>query len=367
MKQANRPSKNIFLKYRAPSRGNSNPQEMTNPFWVWAISQGVSAYELNQAFEGPDSHIAGPCWCFDRFGQAEVTLQDGTRAFIGGEHEDHYDPDFYIYNDVILIKDGVVSILGYPEKEFPPTDFHSATLVDESIFLIGNLGYPRDRQADQAQVMCLNTNDWSISRVATTGETPGWIHDHQVEYLRDEHAIVIRGGKRVGDRITENIDDYRLCLKSMVWFKLTVRNWGRWLLEREDGSANDLWHIRHASMHEQMGVEFQEELASVLADTGIDGIEGTLPKADPEQVEAIKSLYCSPFTGDIAEVDDENYARYRLKIEGITVRFDEDTYGITVTIEGELPRSVEGELLNELSKKLSQIDRSPYKIVPIGS
>jgi hypothetical protein len=45
----------------------------------------------------------------------------------GGEHEDFYDPDFCIYNDVFVHeRDGSVAIYGYPESVFPPTDYDAS-------------------------------------------------------------------------------------------------------------------------------------------------------------------------------------------------------------------------------------------------
>ncbi len=43
----------------------------------------------------------GKTWrWFERFGQSKTITLDGRTIHIGGEHEDHYDPDFFIYNGV---------------------------------------------------------------------------------------------------------------------------------------------------------------------------------------------------------------------------------------------------------------------------
>jgi hypothetical protein len=119
---------------------------MTNPVWAWFIENGLGAYAANKTFGGPPSNEAGPCWCSARYGQTETKLSDGRIIKIGGEHEDYYDPDFYIYNDVIVYDgDRNVEILGYPEEVFPPTDFHTANLVEGRIIIIGSLSYP-DRE-----------------------------------------------------------------------------------------------------------------------------------------------------------------------------------------------------------------------------
>ncbi len=47
---------------------------------------------------------------------------------IAGEHEDHYDPDFCIYNDVVVLDlDGSVAIYGYPEEIFDDFLYDPAT------------------------------------------------------------------------------------------------------------------------------------------------------------------------------------------------------------------------------------------------
>ena len=139
-------NRELFVKWRTPSFGSANPERMNNPVGMLVRSK-LSAYQATQRLRGPSALKAGPGWCFDRFGQSSTKLPDGRVVLIAGEHEDAYDPDFYIYNDVVVQHpDGSLDIYGYPRDEFPPTDFHSATLVSNQLVLIGNLGYPEDRR-----------------------------------------------------------------------------------------------------------------------------------------------------------------------------------------------------------------------------
>ena len=63
-------------------------------------------------------------WCFDRFGQSTTTFPDGRMVLIAGEHEDHYDPDFYIYNDLVVGREGgEKTIFGFPRSTFHPPTF----------------------------------------------------------------------------------------------------------------------------------------------------------------------------------------------------------------------------------------------------
>jgi ankyrin repeat protein len=88
---------------RAPRRvfGSANPETMQQPFWEGMVRAGISAYEAGQMFD-PVPHAQSPVWCAMRFGQSITFLSDGRIVLIGGEHEDFYDPDFCIYNDVFV-------------------------------------------------------------------------------------------------------------------------------------------------------------------------------------------------------------------------------------------------------------------------
>src|SRR6185312_15079372 len=98
---------------------------------------------------------------------------------VAGEHEDFYDEDFCIYNDVFVhSRDGGIRIFGYPESVFPPTDFHTATLIGEYIYLIGSLGYSGHRRYGTTPVYRLHTGTFKIEPLETTGAAPGWLYEH---------------------------------------------------------------------------------------------------------------------------------------------------------------------------------------------
>lgn len=160
------------------SFGTSNPERMQVPFWVAMIECG--AYSARRFLEVEGISIAEPTWSASRYGQSLTLLPDGRAVQIGGEHEDFYDPDFCIYNDVFVFDVArSVEIYGYPESTFPPTDFHTATLVDESIYVIGSLGYQGTRRFGETPVYRLDLATLRIDRVQTSGESPGWIFEHR--------------------------------------------------------------------------------------------------------------------------------------------------------------------------------------------
>ena len=215
-------SKDLFLQQCKARRGAANPEETDRAFWKEMIRTGENGYLASSKYE-TEFGIPGksPIWCFARFGMTTTRLPDGRWVQIAGEHEDHYDDDFFIYNDVIVYDgQGGVRIFTYPEDVFPPTDFHTATLLDDHILLIGSLGYQRQRYPDQTQVLRLNLKDFSIERVETTGDNPGWISRHTAEL--DGTHIIVSGGKKDNEagQYVESTGRYALRLSDMVWSAL---------------------------------------------------------------------------------------------------------------------------------------------------
>ena len=219
----------------APTRtryGTAHPEWVENALWEEAIREEWTGYALYQHLgiesRGRVRHdfwhssyrdtTPGPYWSWQRFGRTSTPLPDGRVIHIAGEHEDSYDPDFCIYNDVVVeYPGGRREFYLYPKDVFPPTDFHSATLVGRDIILIGSLGYHDLRRFGETQVLKLETRTLRIEPVATTGAAPGWISDHIAE-LVGETAILVAGGKvDTGDGYGPNTGVFQLDLTTMTW------------------------------------------------------------------------------------------------------------------------------------------------------
>lgn len=186
-----------FQRAAARRFGRSNPEPMNEPFWIAMIRSGLSAYGAGRHFGAALTCPREPIWCAERFGQSLTRLPDGRAVQIGGEHEDFYDPDFCIYNDVFLHEpDGSIAIYGYPDSLFPPTDFHSATLVEGGIVVIGSLGYQGSRRHGVTPVFRLDLASFAIERVDIGGDVPGWIYGHRAD-LSGPRTIRVTGGSIV--------------------------------------------------------------------------------------------------------------------------------------------------------------------------
>ncbi len=216
-----------YRQHKTPEFGTQNPQRMDFPFWQDMIRTGGNAYSARVRFQDKAFASPGAVWCYDRFGTSLTPLPDGRFVQIAGEHEDHYDPDFTIYNDVVVHDGrGAFEIYGYPRDVFPPTDFHTATLCPDGIYIVGCLGYVDERRPGFTPVFRLKIDSWEIESVATSGEMPGWIFEHRARYEPERNVIAISGGQiciedKDGDQqFLPNEQRFELDLNRFAWRRI---------------------------------------------------------------------------------------------------------------------------------------------------
>ena len=218
-------SKNEYLKNKYRVFGNANPEITNHKFWVEMVRTGASAWYARTTYDDTDSINNNPVWCYERYGRSITILKDGTIIEIAGEHEDYYDPDFCIYNDVTVFHaNGEIIIYSYPSEVFPPTDFHSATMIGNYIYIIGSLGYMGQRITGYTPVYRLSIPSMTIEKIETYGKMPGWLSKHKA-YLQQDSKIIITGGEIYtcidGEHEYEkNNFQYCLCTISNTWEKL---------------------------------------------------------------------------------------------------------------------------------------------------
>jgi hypothetical protein len=263
-------SREVFEQQRHPRFGTGNPERMKLAFWEWMIrgdspaaaddqraklgstledgklKSSYGPYRARKLFDLPLNCADGPIWTFDRMGATHTTLTDGRIVCIGGEHEDFYDPDFYIYNDVVVLGPAAeIEIFGYPKDVFPPTDFHTATSVGNEIIVIGSIGYKEERRYGDTPVYRLDLADYHMTELVSSGDRPGWISKHTARLEGD--TIVIAGGQAVLKRDAQevyrpNIEEYALDLGSGRWRRLTHRNWRQFAIRMERRGMFDINH-----------------------------------------------------------------------------------------------------------------------------
>jgi hypothetical protein len=343
-------SQDEFLVWRSPRSVKQHAARFDNPLWHWLVRTRWDAYNANKIYAGPSPFDAGPMWCFDRFGKSETVLPDGRVIHIGGEHEDSYDPDFFIYNDVTVIDpNGEIAIYGYPVEDFPPTDFHTATRVGKSIFIIGRLGYPEQRLTDATPVYQLALESMHVGKVATRGDSPGWIHRQNAVLADDGFSIIVSGGMlwRGADRsMSENIDSWALNSRTGEWKRLTQRDWQRWTIRRVDRKRNRLWEVRQALWnrnHANLGLDDHWRFD------------------DAPNFEALEMLYRLDADAP-PPTQGSDYNSYSAGVDGLVVRFKEDHFWIEVIVEGRLAEARLRELQRNTLELIEKIEASACEI-----
>jgi hypothetical protein len=317
------------------------------------IRSGKSAWAANEAFFGDRSDQPG--WTYQRYGRTTTILPDGRIVEIGGEHEDYYDPDFCIYNDVTVFHpDGTIDIYAYPEEVFPPTDNHSATYCEDGILIIGNLGYDGHRKPGSTPVYRFDTRSFAIEQIETTGECPGWIHGHKA-VLDENGRIVVSGGLiDCGDKLPlqENADEWRLDLSTRHWTHATRLEWKQWHFVRTDRKHNHLWQIRQAIWARDANwkddfLRDMERLSKAL---------GHEPDLD-----SIASLY-APDDSD-APPPRMRHDGIVTQLDGVAIRIKENHRAVHAMVEGRLPDGRIKAFQDEVLSRLARLEGTDWEII----
>jgi hypothetical protein len=347
----------LFREWCAPRFGNANPQKIKSKVWEWLVRSKLSAYASRQKINDPSLLVGGPTWSFDRFGQSVTKLPDGRTIYIAGEHEDFYDSDFYIYNDIVVAHpDGTIDFYCYRKSDFPPTDFHTATVVDEIIVIIGSLGYLGERNWNETPVYLLRLDNFEIHKAESSGTFPGWIHGHIATLSEDKLSIVVTKGKVQTDNgysLRENIDDWQLHLDDWRWERLTSRNWTQFEIRRKDKKSNHLWDIRHAfwSLENNMKDFYQADMER------LERFIGYRP-----DVKRVRDLYNFDMDHGDLHQNEEDYKQFWIYVDDIRIRFTEEMHSLQVMIEGGLAPNKVRLIEQQLVDKLSVLVNSPCEL-----
>lgn len=343
-----------YETFCSPKRGTANPENQTNPVWAWLVQHKAHPYYLRDALGIRHDQEIFPAWSFERFGQSETVLPDGRTIYIGGEHEDFYHRDFYIYNDVVVTDPtGGIEIFGYPTDLFPPTDFHTATLIGDEIWIIGKLAYPEDRDPDTTKVFVLNLNNCAIRQINCFGDAPPHLYKHFATLLPNGRTIRCDGGiitHRASGRPIENLTIWDFDIAEQRWHKGRTLPYTRWILLREDETFNDLRWIASAVFESSKQAHDDAVRHGTAIDTNLYHARYRPPI--PHEVIAYETY-----------PDDDNV--HRIKINDVIVRYNEDMEEIMVTVEGHLDQATIDSLKRYGIDTFSALEGVPYKVIEL--
>lgn len=343
------PTKTMYEYWCTRRFGRSNPERIQNSVWEWMAREKHTPFAARELLELESSVYRSsdePDWCFQRMGSARVRMPDGRLITIAGEHEDCYDPDFCIFNDIVVEQGDDIEIYGYPRDLFPPTDFHSATLDGEMIWLIGSIGYQDERAPGATQVFRLDTRTFELERVMCRGESPGWISRHKAEYLEEEGVIRITDGEvmveREGKESTrDNLETYDLELETATWHRRSHR---------------DRWR-QFALRYDVMARTTRESMDDWRSSLGWHTGEILLELGYPCELHEFPEVDEASDEDDTDEDDACDVPVSFLTVDGVRVSCSDRFGQIHVVIQGTLPDSTVNELLTKLKDLAASTQR----------
>ena len=322
-------SPDIYLASCKRRFGAANPELIRNPVWEWMVRNQHSPYSARTSLGlepdyGACSLERNPDWCFTRMGMPVVNMDDGREIFIAGEHEDFYDPDFCIYNDAIVRQGDNIKIFAYPRDVFPPTDFHTATLVGDTIWIIGSLGYAEERGGPDTPIFALDTVTYRIRPIAYPGGSPGWLHKHRAGLLPDGETIEINGGEVLSqvdgdERWRRNRDTFLFNTRTSKWQRTT---------DHSD------WREFRIGFHEEVG-NYGRSFGWYTGET----------------------LQTLGYPLQVASDEEREERTHTLLVQGVRVRLRDDYDALRILIEGVLPLDVANELVAKLKSLLEASNR----------
>ncbi|MFC4996057.1 hypothetical protein [Rubritalea tangerina] len=219
-------------------------QDMTNPFWSTVCRRSLMPIKPMPPSMSEFFRLQAML-SYERFGMSETKLEDGRTILIAGEHEDYYDPDFFIYNDVI-VKDANERFKSsaIPKTSFQPLTF---TVPLSSATVSTSLAPWLHRQAQEKDtpVYYLDLKDYTIHQVNSGQALAGSSSMKRSTNSRPTPSPSIVGKRWIdsGD-IIDNFSKWQLKLDTKQWTLVEERPWSQFRFSRKDGESNLLFDVR---------------------------------------------------------------------------------------------------------------------------
>lgn len=356
----------IVLK---PVQATDNPTRCQHPVYDWLIRSKLYGSSIRQLVRqhlhiNPEQAV----WCFNRMGQSRTIMADGTQIYIGGEHEDFYDPDFRIYNDAVIVyPDQSTELFQYTEQDFPPTDFHSASLhADEKhIILVGCNGHPEQRDLSTTQVATFNVITAQVQLIKTSGQAPAWLHQHEAKWIDTDILEVSSGNVLLAvpefsyPLFIRNLYRWQLDTISWYWSRPQQAHYHHWYVYRQDQHGLCLfdmrcliWDRRH---HRDATPAAEQRLIDRL---------GFIPSTDVYQ-----ALYQPDYPhqpGPLNPAQAAKHDEHYIQVNGCQVLYIEEFEHIQVIADRAINHATMQLLLQDLSNKLQALHGVPISRIDLN-
>ena len=81
-------------------------------------------------------------------------------------------------------------------------------------------------------------------------------------------------------------------------------------------------------------------------------------------LDILAALYAPPVPHvAIPEADGDDYGVHRIAVNGVTVRYNETSFHVRLTVEGDLPAATLAALTGDLMGKLSALEGKRYELI----
>jgi len=173
----------------------------------------------------------------------------------------------------------------------------------------------------------------------------------------DGQSITVSGGMidygSAKRSLKENVDDWVLDLRNWIWTRGTDRNWQQWTFRRTDRKHSQLWSLRQAIWMRDM--QWKEHLAQEMQ--RLEANIGWTPDFD-----LIPFLYCPDHSVTQLPQDEDQHNVFRVLVDGIVVRFTEESHLVRAMVEGRLSHERLQALQESVRNKLSTLEGATWEI-----
>ncbi|MEM7261944.1 MAG: hypothetical protein AAF488_08125 [Planctomycetota bacterium] len=262
--------------------------------------------------------------------------------------------------------DGHFEVYCYPKEVFPPTDFHTATFVGNSIILIGALSYPDDREPGVTPVYRLCLDTYRIEPIATHGTSPGWLSRHRAELTSEGDAILVQGGQVWeihGDEgeLIPTYEEWRLDLATAEWTRLSEpRPWR--LFEIDTQVEFDLGSLPPLPENPEDAESWAADVMASMAGSpdGFGSKMMALGALLPKKIE-FEEVENPDAPPPLENEDDEDPYEFedeparRIIVEGVPIDLEDNAFGFRLLVRGELSAETLQALIADFQESIAAI------------